>query len=177
MIDDRRATRGVHDLTATSRFTDLWPLLLVLALLLWPLDIALRRVSIGRRELAAGARLGRPGSGGGAGRPAPRTATEREPARRPRAGRRRRRRGRRCCDPGGRRPRRRRPGARRRRATPAAGRPTRPRRPAAAASGASAPTAAPPSTPPATPPATAPAAEPADTMARLRDAKRRARDR
>ena len=36
-----------------DRFTDLWPLLLVLALLLWPLDIALRRVSIGRRELAA----------------------------------------------------------------------------------------------------------------------------
>ena len=59
----RSATGGVaietvdqvwlHDLTATSRFTDLWPLLLVLALLLWPLDIAFRRVSIGRRELAA----------------------------------------------------------------------------------------------------------------------------
>jgi hypothetical protein len=43
----------VHDLSATSRFTDLWPLLLVVALLLWPLDIAFRRVSIGRRELAA----------------------------------------------------------------------------------------------------------------------------
>jgi uncharacterized membrane protein len=43
----------VHDLTATSRFTDLWPLLLVLALVLWPLDIALRRVSVGRREFAA----------------------------------------------------------------------------------------------------------------------------
>jgi len=42
-----------HNLTSTSRFTDLWPLLLVVALLLWPLDIALRRVSIGRRELAA----------------------------------------------------------------------------------------------------------------------------
>jgi uncharacterized membrane protein/Mg-chelatase subunit ChlD len=41
-----------HDLTATSSFTELWPWLLVLALLLWPLDIALRRVSIGRRELA-----------------------------------------------------------------------------------------------------------------------------
>jgi len=41
-----------HDLTSTDRFTELWPLLLVLALLLWPLDIALRRVSIGRRELA-----------------------------------------------------------------------------------------------------------------------------
>jgi hypothetical protein len=43
----------VHDLTATNRYTDLWPLLLLLALLLWPLDIALRRVSIGRREFAA----------------------------------------------------------------------------------------------------------------------------
>jgi len=42
-----------HDLDTTSRFSDLWPLLLVLALVLWPLDIALRRVSVGRRELAA----------------------------------------------------------------------------------------------------------------------------
>jgi uncharacterized membrane protein len=42
-----------HDLSVTNRFTELWPLLLVLALLLWPLDIALRRMSLGRRELAA----------------------------------------------------------------------------------------------------------------------------
>ena len=42
-----------HDLSATDQFTELWPLLLVLALLLWPLDIALRRMSVGRRELAA----------------------------------------------------------------------------------------------------------------------------
>jgi len=42
----------VHDLETTSSFTPLWPLLLVLALLLWPLDIALRRVSVGRREMA-----------------------------------------------------------------------------------------------------------------------------
>ncbi|HLO36088.1 MAG TPA: VWA domain-containing protein, partial [Candidatus Deferrimicrobium sp.] len=41
-----------HDLTANASSTDLWPALLVLALLLWPLDIALRRVSVGRRELA-----------------------------------------------------------------------------------------------------------------------------
>jgi uncharacterized membrane protein len=41
-----------HDLATTSSFTPLWPLLLVLALLLWPFDIALRRVSVGRRELA-----------------------------------------------------------------------------------------------------------------------------
>src|SRR5207249_10111241 len=43
-----------HDLKTTSSFTELWPWLLVLALLLWPLDIALRRVSIGRREVNAG---------------------------------------------------------------------------------------------------------------------------
>jgi uncharacterized membrane protein len=40
-----------HDLTANAASTDLWPTLLILALLLWPLDIALRRVSVGRREL------------------------------------------------------------------------------------------------------------------------------
>jgi uncharacterized membrane protein len=45
-----------HDLRSTNRSTDLWPWLLVLALLLWPLDIALRRVSLGRRELADGRR-------------------------------------------------------------------------------------------------------------------------
>ncbi len=45
-----------HDLRATSSYTDLWPWLLLLALLLWPLDIALRRVSLGRRELADGRR-------------------------------------------------------------------------------------------------------------------------
>jgi hypothetical protein len=43
----------IHDLKTTARSTDLWPLLLLLALLLWPLDIALRRVSIGRREFAS----------------------------------------------------------------------------------------------------------------------------
>ena len=42
----------IHDLRLTSSFTELWPWLLILALLLWPLDIALRRVSLGRRELA-----------------------------------------------------------------------------------------------------------------------------
>ena len=42
-----------HDLSATDRFTELWPFLLLLALLLWPLDIALRRMSLGRREFAA----------------------------------------------------------------------------------------------------------------------------
>jgi len=62
-----------HDLTTTSSFTELWPWLLILALLLWPFDIALRRVSIGRRELAdARAWVGRTWRGRGAA--APRTA-------------------------------------------------------------------------------------------------------
>jgi uncharacterized membrane protein len=50
------ASVWIHDLRTTSHSTDIWPWLLVLALLLWPLDIALRRVSIGRRELADGRR-------------------------------------------------------------------------------------------------------------------------
>ena len=55
---DLPAQPWTHDLEATDAYTDLWPLLLILALLLWPLDIALRRVSIGRREFAdAGAWL------------------------------------------------------------------------------------------------------------------------
>ena len=45
------ADAWTHDLRANAASTDLWPVLLVLALLLWPLDIALRRVSVGRREL------------------------------------------------------------------------------------------------------------------------------
>jgi hypothetical protein len=46
----------IHDLATTSSYTDLWPFLLILALLLWPLDIALRRVSVGRRELVGARR-------------------------------------------------------------------------------------------------------------------------
>jgi Putative glutamine amidotransferase len=62
-----------HDLQTTASFTELWPLLLVLALLLWPLDIALRRVSLGRRELVdARAWVGRRWRS--RGRAAPRTA-------------------------------------------------------------------------------------------------------
>ena len=42
-----------HDLTAARSVVDLWPLLLVLALLLWPLDVAIRRVSLTRSDVAA----------------------------------------------------------------------------------------------------------------------------
>jgi uncharacterized membrane protein/Mg-chelatase subunit ChlD len=42
-----------HDLRSTAFSTDLWPLLLVLALLLFPIDVAIRRVSVSRRELVA----------------------------------------------------------------------------------------------------------------------------
>jgi len=41
-----------HDLGATTATTDLWPSLLLLALLLWPLDVAVRRVSVARSDLA-----------------------------------------------------------------------------------------------------------------------------
>ena len=51
VVDDPAAVWR-HDLASTSSFSDLWPALLVLALLLWPIDIALRRVSVGSRELA-----------------------------------------------------------------------------------------------------------------------------
>jgi hypothetical protein len=42
-----------HDLGTTAGETPLWPLLLVLALLLWPLDVFLRRVQVTRRDLVA----------------------------------------------------------------------------------------------------------------------------
>ncbi len=60
-----------HDLRTNSSSTDLWPTLLILALLLWPLDIALRRVSVGRRELGDARRWL---SGGWRRSMAPRTA-------------------------------------------------------------------------------------------------------
>jgi hypothetical protein len=46
------AAPWIHDLRTNAASTDLWPTLLVLALVLWPIDVALRRVSVGRRELA-----------------------------------------------------------------------------------------------------------------------------
>ena len=62
-----------HDLRTTAFATDLWPLLLVLALLLWPIDVAIRRVSISRRELVAGSGVVRlRGCSGAVGRPGPR---------------------------------------------------------------------------------------------------------
>ncbi len=135
----------IHDLASTSQFTELWPLLLLLALLLWPLDIALRRMSFGRRELVAAR-----GWVGGIGRrrraAAPRTATAEG-------------------------------------LLAASGR-VRSSEARSAIRGSAAPPAAvapsaPPTTPTPSPGATASAtpAEAPDTMARLHDAKRRARDR
>jgi uncharacterized membrane protein len=40
-----------HDLGTTTASLDLWPLLLILALLLWPVDVAVRRVSVSRGDL------------------------------------------------------------------------------------------------------------------------------
>ncbi|MEZ0240987.1 MAG: VWA domain-containing protein [Chloroflexota bacterium] len=168
-----------HDLTSTASFTELWPLLLILALLLWPLDIALRRVSIGRRELVdARAWVGRRFGAGPA--TAPRTAAsagmlaareraagsaaraallgrtpaaERETAAAPGSG----------IGPDTASP------------SPATG-------PGGGATAGAGPgTAAPPRAPTGTPPPAAPAPQPeaedaaTDTIARLREAKRRAR--
>jgi uncharacterized membrane protein len=158
----------VHDLRTTASSVDLWPLLLVLALLLWPLDIALRRVSVGRREVAAaGAWLRdlprrRPAT-------APRTATgESMLATRARA------------TSAETRAALLRPAEAPAAAAPAATAPAvrkapKSKTPASTAAAPPTPAASPATTPPA-PPAAEPAA-PTDTMARLRDAKRRARER
>jgi uncharacterized membrane protein len=144
------ADAWLHDLGTTAGETPLVPWLLVLALLLWPLDVFLRRVQVTRRDLASAgawirdvpARRGRL-----AARPAP---VEGMLAARDRAGGEATR------------------AALRREGAPA---PEAARGRADAAPGSAA--TPPPSTAPATPAATA--NEPADTLARLRDAKRRAR--
>ena len=140
----------LHDLGTTAGETPLWPWLLVLALLLWPLDVFLRRVQVTRRDLAsAGAWIrGVPARRGRvAARPAP---VEGMLAARDRAGGEAAR------------------AALRREGAPApeAGR----ERAEAGPGSASAPSSGPSPAPPA-----ATANEPADTLARLRDAKRRAR--
>jgi hypothetical protein len=168
-----------HDLTTNASSTDLWPTLLILALLLWPLDIALRRVSVGRRELGDARRWL---SGGWRRSMAPRTtevagmlaARDRAAGSAARAAMLRGD----AAEPGD-------AGAMAPvpRATTAG-----PARPASTAAPHSAPTQAPPTAPavaaPARPPAPAPAAAPAlpppdegDTLSRLRDAKRRSRER
>jgi uncharacterized membrane protein/Mg-chelatase subunit ChlD len=40
-----------HDLGTTTAQIDLWPMLLLLAMLLWPLDVGVRRVSVARSDL------------------------------------------------------------------------------------------------------------------------------
>jgi uncharacterized membrane protein len=137
-----------HDLRSTASFTELWPLLLVLALLLWPLDVALRRVSLGRRELADGrAWLIRRWRGRWA--PAPRTAAAEGLL------------------------------AARERASGSAARAALLRRDDESAApvtpGATPRAASPETSQPATSPDEPSAGEPADTLARLREAKRRAR--
>ena len=166
-----------HNLTSTSRFTDLWPLLLIIALLLWPLDIAFRRVSVGRRELVA-ARGWVTGLGRRRRAMAPRApVAEGLLAARDRAtgaaARTAMRSEESVASPsvaasGTRGP-----------ASPTAARSDSAEPAAAAARPATARPAAPTAPPPPPPaPATPPAADPAaDTMARLRDAKRRARER
>jgi hypothetical protein len=170
----------VHDLTQTSRSTDLWPLLLVLVLLLWPLDIALRRVSIGRREFAAAGAWVRAIPRRRRATPARSAAGEGLFAARERA-----------TSAGARAAMRRPDGVATDGVDPTTAvggpavavapvvSPAHPHRPAASAPAvpsAGAPLAASPSAAPATPAPAAPAEGP-DTIARLRDAKRRARER
>jgi hypothetical protein len=140
-----------HDLGTTTAATDLLPWLLLLALALWPVDVAVRRVSVSRSDLALAREWTRD-----------RWRAWRGPARRPeqvgemlaatrRAG-----------------------GAEARaalRQDPASAAPATPAPPKPAAEPA--PAAAPPAPSPA--PSSAP--EAADTLARLREAKQRAHDR
>jgi hypothetical protein len=149
----------LHDLGTTAGETPLWPWLLVLALLLWPLDVFLRRVQVTRRDLGSAgawvreipARRGRV-----AARPAP---VEGMLAARDRAGGETAR-----------------AAIRREAAAPAessaAGESSDH---GAAGSAVVAPSAAKPAAAPDPAASTASANEPADTLARLRDAKRRAR--
>jgi uncharacterized membrane protein len=157
------ADAWLHDLGTTAGETPLWPWLLVVALLLWPLDIFLRRVQLRRRDLAAAgawvrgipARRGRV-----AARPAP---VEGMLAARERAG-----------GEGARAALRRDTAA----ATAAGATSPGATGPATTAASGPATTASGPVPHPATaatePPGST-ANEPADTLARLRDAKRRAR--
>ncbi|MFH1475573.1 MAG: VWA domain-containing protein [Chloroflexota bacterium] len=141
----------LHDLGTTAGETPLWPLLLVVALLLWPLDVFLRRVQVTRRDLAAAGAWVR-------GIPARRGRVASRPARvegmlaaRDRAGGETTRAAIRREGP----------------ADPATDGETRP------TVAAPAPVSSPPPVPSSAGPA-ATANEPADTLARLRDAKRRA---
>jgi uncharacterized membrane protein/Mg-chelatase subunit ChlD len=155
-----------HDLTTNASSTDLWPTLLILSLLLWPLDIALRRVSVGRRELADARRW----LGGGWRRTvAPRTtevagllaARDRAAGSAARAALMREEEAPRAEGP--------RATAPRAEATPATAT-AAPARPVSAPAPGPGPTVAPPQAAP-------PPADDGDTLSRLRDAKRRARER
>lgn len=42
-----------HDVPASIAAQDLWPWLVILAMLLWPIDVGVRRLNIGRRDVAA----------------------------------------------------------------------------------------------------------------------------
>jgi uncharacterized membrane protein len=149
----------LHDLGTTARETPLWPWLLVLALLLWPLDVFLRRVQVTRRDLStAGAWIRAIPARRGRVAPRPAPVEGMLAARERAAGDATRTALRREAGPAGVAP----AGVR-----PAGGAPTpgQPASPSQAAADAS------PTHP--TTPGTA-ANEPADTLARLRDAKRRA---
>lgn len=152
-----------HDLSVNASSTDLWPTLLLLALLLWPLDIALRRVSVGRRELVDARRWL---AGGWRRSMAPRTsdvagmlaARDRAAGSAARAAMMRG-----DADPGA--------------ASAPAAAPSSAPRPAPAPAQRATPPSPPPAAPPPAPEAPTPPVDESDTLSRLRDAKRRARER
>jgi hypothetical protein len=55
-LEGDAAATGVwaHDVPASIATQDLGPLLVLLAMLLWPLDVGVRRLNVGRRDLTAG---------------------------------------------------------------------------------------------------------------------------
>ena len=156
-----------HNLSSTSRFTDLWPLLLIVALLLWPLDVAFRRVSVGRRELVA-ARGWVTGLGRRRRALAPRPAiAEGLLAARDRATGNAARSAMRAEEPA--------PSIAA--PSPDVAPPVPSNRPPVTPAADPAATVRPAPGAPASPPSSTPSADEPDTMARLRDAKRRARER
>jgi pyruvate/2-oxoglutarate dehydrogenase complex dihydrolipoamide acyltransferase (E2) component len=147
-----------HDVPATVAAQDLWPWLVILAMLLWPIDVGVRRLNVGRRDLvAARGWLGM------------RWAVRRSPAARTAASEQMLATRERATGSGTRATlvssATERPAA----PTPASTQPTKPTATAAPKAAA----VAPPPTPPT--PAPPSSAEPADTMARLKGARDRAR--
>ncbi len=152
-----------HDVPASIAAQELWPWLVILAMLLWPFDVAVRRLNIGRRDFAD-ARAWASARWAGRRDPAARTASaEQMLAARERATGSSTRASLSTAP------------ADRTAASRAAARPASPATPAPTRPASPPPAPVPTATPPASAPPAVPPAEPADTMARLKGARDRAR--